>query len=71
MPESVTRALHVVTNDENKTVIYSDELGIGLDPMLSGLISKVTHNSRSRGVRGLHGCPGYRSGGSSERAGDQ
>ncbi|GBP74310.1 hypothetical protein EVAR_42889_1 [Eumeta japonica] len=27
MPESVTSALHVVTNNENETVIYSDELG--------------------------------------------
>ncbi|GBP60349.1 hypothetical protein EVAR_91384_1 [Eumeta japonica] len=39
MPESVTSALHAVINNENETVIYSDELGIGLGPMLSGYMN--------------------------------
>ncbi|GBP93893.1 hypothetical protein EVAR_85323_1 [Eumeta japonica] len=46
MPESVTSALHAVTNNENETVIYSDELGIGLGPMLSGCM-----NHRERWLR--------------------
>ncbi|GBP06691.1 hypothetical protein EVAR_92643_1 [Eumeta japonica] len=32
MPESVTSVLHAVINNENETVINSDELGIGLGP---------------------------------------
>ncbi|GBP05368.1 hypothetical protein EVAR_76789_1 [Eumeta japonica] len=40
MPESVTSALHAVINNENETVIYSDELGIGLDLMLSGYMNQ-------------------------------
>ncbi|GBP74945.1 Probable RNA-directed DNA polymerase from transposon BS [Eumeta japonica] len=39
IPESVTSALHAVINNENETVIYSDELGIGLGPMLSGYMN--------------------------------
>ncbi|GBP66844.1 hypothetical protein EVAR_98796_1 [Eumeta japonica] len=39
MPESVTSVLHAVINNENEIVIYSDELGIGLAPMLSGYMN--------------------------------
>ncbi|GBP85783.1 Phosphatidylinositol 4-kinase beta [Eumeta japonica] len=44
IPESVTSALHTVINNENETVIYSDELGIGLGPMLSGYMNHRVTN---------------------------
>ncbi|GBP37089.1 hypothetical protein EVAR_19218_1 [Eumeta japonica] len=44
IPESVTSALHTVINYENETVIYSDELGIGLGPMLSGYMNHRVTN---------------------------
>ncbi|GBP53608.1 hypothetical protein EVAR_79825_1 [Eumeta japonica] len=39
MPECVASALHAVTNNENETVICSDELAIGSGPMLSGYMN--------------------------------
>ncbi|GBO98965.1 hypothetical protein EVAR_90162_1 [Eumeta japonica] len=53
IPESVTSALHAVINNENETVIYSDELGIGLGPMLSGYMNhRASSFSRERSIRG-------------------
>ncbi|GBP74166.1 hypothetical protein EVAR_53356_1 [Eumeta japonica] len=36
IPQRVTSALHAVINNENETLIYSDELGIGSGSMMSG-----------------------------------
>ncbi|GBP00321.1 Probable RNA-directed DNA polymerase from transposon BS [Eumeta japonica] len=49
MPESVISALHAVTNNENETVIYADELAIGLGPMLSGYMNHRKQFDFSRG----------------------
>ncbi|GBP81124.1 hypothetical protein EVAR_88222_1 [Eumeta japonica] len=56
IPESVTSALHTVINYENETVIYSDELGIGLGPMLSGYMN---HRSDVVWYLALGKRPGY------------
>ncbi|GBP83847.1 hypothetical protein EVAR_64112_1 [Eumeta japonica] len=54
MPENVTSALNAVINNENETVIYSDELGIGSSPMLSGYMNHrvASSFSRERSIRG-------------------
>ncbi|GBP10574.1 hypothetical protein EVAR_100906_1 [Eumeta japonica] len=43
MPEIETSALHAVINNENQTVIYSDESGTGWGRTLSGCMNHREH----------------------------